>query len=67
MKHFHLGKSAVTGLVPPAGMTSVLSLQVVFAVRRDNTKDLKNFEDFDIGSLTSTGYTVETDITEDLK
>ena len=48
-------------------MMRLLSLQVVFAVRRDNTKDLKNFEDFDIGSLTSTGYTVETDITEDLK
>jgi len=50
-----------------AGMMRLLSLQVVFAVRRDNTKDLKNFEDFDIGSLTSTGYIVETDITEDLK
>jgi len=48
-------------------MMRLLSLQVVFAVRRDNTKNLKNFEDFDIGSLTSTGYIVETDITEDLK
>jgi len=45
LKHFHLGKSAATGLVPPAGMTSVLFLQVVFAVRTDSTEDLEYLEE----------------------